>query len=70
MAIANRTTAELQLLQTPLVNGLKALQVYMGDSRNGGLAAGVDTALAAIKVQLDLTIADVTPVTPAENPPI
>lgn len=66
MAIANRTQAELSSLFAVAVSGLKAFEVYRADSRNPALAAGVDTALAALKVQLDLTVADA--VVSADNP--
>lgn len=58
MAIANRTTAEVQTLKRTMTNTLKLLELYDSDSRNPQLAAGVDTALTALNVQVDATIAD------------
>lgn len=69
MAVANRTRAEIEALRTVIINGTIALDAY-ANVRNVAMAAGVDTALAALKVQLDLTVADVTAVSPAENLPI
>lgn len=60
MAIVNRTTAEVYALAALLENTLKAVLVYR-TVRNTGLDDGVDTALAALKVAVDATIADVTP---------
>lgn len=68
MAIANRTRAEISTYFTAAVNSTKALEVYLAESRNPALAAGVDTALAALKVQLDLTVADVTAAADNPNP--
>lgn len=70
MAIANRTTAEVAALEKVLTNGLKGLLNYRSDSRNPAMAAGVDTLLSAIKTQVDATVADVTAVSPPENPGI
>jgi hypothetical protein len=70
MAIANRTTAEVQLLKKNLYNTLKGLENYDSDSRNPAMAAGVDTLLTALKTQVDATVADVTAVSPPENPAI
>jgi len=61
MAIANRTQAECQALKSAAITALKAVENYLGDSRNPGMAAGVDTALTALKTQLDATVADATP---------
>jgi hypothetical protein len=69
MAVANRTRAEIEALRTVVINGAKALEVY-ANIRNAELATATDTALAALKTQLDLTVADATPVSPAENLPI
>lgn len=60
MAVINRTRAEVEALRSVIINGGKALEVY-ANIRNPELGAVTDTALAALKVQLDLTIADVTP---------
>lgn len=60
MAIVNRTTAEVYALAALLENTLKAVLVYR-TVRNTGLDDGVDTALAALKVAVDATIADATP---------
>ena len=60
MAIVNRTTAEVYALAALLENTLKAVLVYR-TVRNTGLDDGVDTALAALKVAVDATVADATP---------
>lgn len=63
MAIANRSTAEVQLLKKNLYNTLKAVENYDSDSRNPSMASATDTLIAALKVQVDATVADATPAT-------
>lgn len=70
MSIANQTTAEVYALSGTMGNTLKALMNYRSDSRNPAMVAATNTALAALKPQLDAAIADVTAVTPVENPPV
>lgn len=70
MAIVNRTTDEVYALAGQMENTLRALLVYRTDSRNPALESATDTALSALKTVLDATVADVTAVSPAENPRI
>lgn len=58
--VVDRTRAEIEALRTVMINGAKALEVY-ANVRNFELGTVTDTALAALKVQLDLTVADTTP---------
>lgn len=60
MSIASRTVAEVYTLTKLLGNVNKAALEYRSNSRNPALVADLDTALAALKVELDATIADVT----------
>lgn len=60
MAIENRTTNEVYSLAHVLGNTLKAVMNYRSESRNVARTPEVDAALAALKVQLDAAIADVT----------
>lgn len=61
MAIENRTTAEVYTLTALLGNTEKTVLNYRSESRNPSRNAEVNTALAALKVALDATIADATP---------
>lgn len=61
MSIANRTTAEVQLLKLNLRNTLKFIENYDSDSRNPSMVSPADTLIAALKVQVDATVADATP---------
>ena len=61
MSIANRTVAEIYTLTKLLGNTDLSVLDYRSQSRNPALVTAVDAALAALKTELDATIADVTP---------